>query len=78
MLDLDTFLTTLYVLADDAIKSLAEEPSRPGPKSSLSSSEVATLAMAAQWKRSRANEPSYAMRIVICEPPFLACLNVRS
>lgn len=51
MLDLDTFLTTLYVLADDAIKSLPEAPSRPGPKPSLSPSEVATLAMAAQWKR---------------------------
>lgn len=51
MLDLDTFLTTLYVLVDDAIKAAPPKPQRPGPKPSLSESEVATLAMAAQWKQ---------------------------
>lgn len=51
MLDLDTFLTTLYVLVDDAIKSAPPRPRRPGPQPGLNESEVATLAMVAQWKQ---------------------------
>lgn len=50
MLDLDTFVTTLYVLVDDTIK-LARPPSRPGPQPELSLSEVVTLALLAQWKQ---------------------------
>jgi hypothetical protein len=51
MLDLDTFLTTLYVLVDDSIKSLPPTASHPGPVASLSESEVVTLAMLSQWKQ---------------------------
>jgi len=51
MLDLDTFLTTWYVQVDDAINAAPPRPLRPGPRPSLSESEVATLAMAAQWKQ---------------------------
>lgn len=50
MLDLDTFVTTLYVLVDDTVK-LAPPPLKPGPLANLSQSEVLTLALLAQWKR---------------------------
>jgi len=51
MLDLDTFLTTLYVLVDDSIKSQPAKPPRPGQQAHLTDSEVVTLALAAQWKQ---------------------------
>jgi hypothetical protein len=51
MLDLDTFLTTLYVLVDDSIKSQPAKPPRPGQRAHLTDSEVVTLALAAQWKQ---------------------------
>jgi DDE family transposase len=51
MLDLDTFLTTLYVLVDDTIKSERQDDGVPGPAPSLSRSEVVTLALLAQWKQ---------------------------
>lgn len=50
MLDLDTFLTTLYVMADDFCQSQPPKR-RPGPKASLSDSEVLTLAIFARWSR---------------------------
>lgn len=50
MLDLDTFLTTLYVLVDDTVK-VAPPVRKPGPQGDLSMSEVITLALLAQWKR---------------------------
>ncbi|MFL5801984.1 MAG: hypothetical protein ACJ8CR_09620 [Roseiflexaceae bacterium] len=51
MLDLDTFLTTLYVLVDDSIKSQPTTPPRPGQQPHLTESEVVTLALLAQWKQ---------------------------
>lgn len=51
MLDLDTFLTTLYVLVDDAIKAQPLRPPRTGRTPSLTESEVVTLTIAAQWKQ---------------------------
>lgn len=53
MLDTDTFLTTLYVLADDFCKSRLEPESRPGPRAALSRSEVITLALCSQWEHFR-------------------------
>jgi hypothetical protein len=50
MLDLDTFVTTLYVLVDDTVK-LTPPPGKPGPQPGLSTSEILTLALLAQWKR---------------------------
>ncbi len=50
MLDVDTFLTTLYVMVDDFCHSQPPKR-RPGPKSSLSASEVITLAIFARWSR---------------------------
>jgi len=50
MLDVDTFLTTLYVIVDDFCHSQPPKR-RPGPKASLSESEVVTLAIFARWGR---------------------------
>ena len=51
-MDLDTFLTTLYVAVDDFCKAeLPAERTRPGPEASLSRSEVVTLAILGQWAR---------------------------
>ncbi len=50
MVDVDTFLTTLYVMVDDFCQSRPQEQ-HPGPKASLSSSEVVTLAIFARWAR---------------------------
>ncbi len=50
MLDVDTFLTALYVMVDDFCQS--HLPKRqPGPDASLSESEVLTLAIFARWSR---------------------------
>ena len=50
MVDVDTFLTTLYVMVDDFCQS---HPTRkkPGPQASLSESEVITLLIFARWGR---------------------------
>jgi hypothetical protein len=50
MVDVDTFLTTLYVIADDFCQSLPPKR-RPGPEASLSDSEVVVLAIFARWSR---------------------------
>jgi hypothetical protein len=51
LIDVDTFLTVLYVTVDDFRQSHSPEKSRPGPETSLSPSEVVTLALFAQWAR---------------------------
>jgi hypothetical protein len=52
LIDMDTFLTTLYVTVDNFCQShLLPEKARPGPRASLSPSEVVTLALLAQWAR---------------------------
>jgi hypothetical protein len=51
MLDVDTFLTALYVMVDDFYNSRPREQRRPGPDASLSPSEVITLAIFARWSR---------------------------
>jgi len=50
-MDLDTFLTTLYVMVDDFCKASLPPEVRPGPEASLSRSEVVTLALFAQLAR---------------------------
>jgi hypothetical protein len=45
MVDVDTFLTTLYVMVDDFCKASLPPEHRPGPQATLSRSEVVTLAM---------------------------------
>src|SRR6266702_6243065 len=50
MIDVDTFLTTLYVMVDDFCQScLTQEKHTPGPMASLQCSEVITLAVFGQW-----------------------------
>src|SRR5438874_3229673 len=50
MIDVDTFLTTLYVMIDDFCQSsFAQEKHTPGPMASLQCSEVITLAVFGQW-----------------------------
>src|SRR5229473_3465001 len=50
MIDVDTFLTTLYVMVDDFCQSQStEEKHTPGPAASLQCSEVITLAVFGQW-----------------------------
>lgn len=50
MVDVDTFLTALYVMADDFCQSRRPKK-RPGPEASLSESELITLAVFARWGR---------------------------
>ena len=51
MLDVDTFLTALYVMVDDFYNSRPRKQRRPGPDASLSPSEVITLTIFARWSR---------------------------
>jgi hypothetical protein len=50
MVDVDTFLTILYVMVDDFCQSHPTKK-RPGPEASLSASEIVTLAIFARWSR---------------------------
>lgn len=49
MMDTDTFLTILYVMADDFSKHRLPPEKSPGPGASLTRSEVITLALFGQW-----------------------------
>src|SRR5499426_1192632 len=50
MVDVDTFLTTLYVMIDDFCKASWPAEAPPGPHAALSRSEVLTLAIFGQWQ----------------------------
>jgi hypothetical protein len=58
MVDVDTFLTTLYVIADEFCHSRPSKK-RPGPEASLSRSEVLTLAIFACWCRFNSERDFY-------------------
>ena len=58
MLDVDTFLTTLYVMVDDFCHSQPPKR-RPGPQASLCRSEVITLAVFARWSRFNSERDFY-------------------
>lgn len=58
MVDVDTFLTTLYVMADTFCKTLPPEL-QPGPDPSLTCSEVMTLALVGQWARFQSERDFY-------------------
>ena len=49
MVEPDTFLTILYVMVDDFCKANFSPEKGPGPKVSLTRSEVVTLAIFGQW-----------------------------
>jgi hypothetical protein len=54
MLDLDSFLVSLYVLVDDWSKAhRPSDPPKPGRPALLADSEVLTLAILCQWPRLR-------------------------
>jgi hypothetical protein len=50
--DLDTFLAAVYTFVDEAYTSFCapHKPARPGPKPSMTDSEVITLAVLSQWE----------------------------
>lgn len=50
MVDVDTFLTTLYVMTDDFCKTSLPPETHPGPEAALSRSETVTLAIFGQWQ----------------------------
>jgi hypothetical protein len=60
MIDVDTFITILYVMVDDFCQQhLPPEPKRPGPQASLARSEVVTLAWFAQWAEFKSERGFY-------------------
>src|SRR5512140_2910979 len=68
-LDLDTFLTALYVNVDDLYQKFVQPklPAAGGPPPKLSDSEVLCLGLAAQWRagvpwRSERGFVRYALR----------------
>jgi hypothetical protein len=50
MVDVDTFLTPLYVMVDDYGKTSLPPESHPGPQAARSRSETVTLALFGQWQ----------------------------
>ena len=50
-MDTNTFLTSLYVMADDYCKAYLSPDTRPGPSASLCRSEVITLTVFGQWSK---------------------------
>ena len=59
MVDTDTFLTVLYVMADDFCKRQPQHRPTPGPKASLTESEVITLVIFSQCARFRSERDFY-------------------
>ena len=51
MVEVDTFLTALYVTVDDFHKSRPKERRHPGPDASLCESEIVTLAIFSRFSR---------------------------
>jgi hypothetical protein len=71
MLDIDTFLTTVYVMVDDFCKQHPAEPTgRPGPAPSLTASEVITLGIFAQWGMFATERAFYRMAQRRLRPAF--------
>jgi hypothetical protein len=80
MMDLDSFLVSLYVLVDDWWK--ADHPSRaprkPGRPALLSESEVLTLAILAQWPRFRSERDFWRFASSHLRPYFpMLCSQIQ-
>ena len=73
MIDRNTFLTTLYVMADDFCKEHVRIDPHPGPRASLEAGEVVTLALVEQfwWFRSERDFYRHATRNLKREFPNL-------
>src|SRR5262245_8226768 len=79
MIDVDTVLTTLYVLVDEydkAHRPPSDLPTRSGPAPSLSRSEVVTLGIFAQWARFGSERAFYRYATRHLRAAF-PCLPVR-
>jgi hypothetical protein len=50
MVDIDTFIATMYVMIDTFCQAQMPPEVRPGPRASLTRSEVLTLALVSQWR----------------------------
>ena len=72
MLDTDTFLTVLYVMADDFCKRQSQPERTPGPRASLTKSEVITLVIFSQWARFRSERDFYRYAACRLRPAFPA------
>jgi hypothetical protein len=60
MVDIETDLSTLYVMSDDFCDwHVPSEPLHPGPQASLSRSEVITLALFGQWVQFKSERAFY-------------------
>lgn len=70
MVDTDTFLTTLYVMADDFTKSRPAPKPKPGPEAALSASEVITLAVFGQWQHCGSERGFYCRARRHLQPAF--------
>ena len=78
MLDVDTFLTALYVIVDDFCQSHRPQQRRPGPDASLSADEVIALSIFARWSRFASEQASTAPPRTICGARFPPCPTVLS
>jgi Transposase DDE domain len=74
MMDLDSFLVSLYVLVDDWWKAShpSTAPRKPGRPALLSESEVLTLAILAQWPRFRSERDFWRFASSHLRPYFPA------
>lgn len=70
MVDIDTFLTALYVTVDDFCKSRLPDTREPGPRPSLCRSEVITLALFGQWRRFGSQRDFYRFAQSELRPAF--------
>ena len=70
MVDTDTFLTVLYVMADDFCQCRSQPQRTPGPKASLTRSEVVTLVIFSQWARFRSERDFYRYAASRLRPAF--------
>ena len=61
MVDTDTFLTVLYVMADAFCKCQSRPEVSPGLRASLTGSEVVTLVIFSQWGRFRSERDFYTL-----------------
>ena len=75
MVDVDTFLTTLYVMVDDFCHSHPPTlpTKKPGPQASLCASEVITLAIFARWGRFSSERDFYRYARTSRAALFLPC-----